>query len=71
MFWVKNAFQWGFCLSGHILCLVALFRENPYAGRKAIEEALAGNLCRCTGYHQIMSAALSAAEEAKTEAEPC
>jgi len=62
IFWEKNAFQCGFCLSGHILCLVALFRKDPHAGRKEIEDALAGNLCRCTGYQQIMAAALSAAE---------
>jgi aerobic-type carbon monoxide dehydrogenase small subunit (CoxS/CutS family) len=63
IFWGKNAFQCGFCLSGHILCLVALFRTNPHAGKKEIEEALAGNLCRCTGYQQILAAALSAARE--------
>ena len=58
-FWDHNAFQCGFCLAGQVLCTVALLRKKQNPTRGDIEEALAGNLCRCTGYQQIVTAALS------------
>jgi carbon-monoxide dehydrogenase small subunit len=60
-FWDDNAFQCGFCLSGHILCTVGMLRSNPAPCRDDVEDALAGNLCRCTGYQQILRAACKAA----------
>ena len=62
-FWDNNAFQCGFCLAGHVLCTVSLLRKKAKPTRADIEEALAGNLCRCTGYQQIVTAALSLSSE--------
>ena len=62
-FWDSNAFQCGFCLSGHVLCIVALLRHTPNPDRMQVREALAGCVCRCTGYQNIVAAALSAANE--------
>lgn len=55
-FWKKNAFQCGFCTPGHMLCAVALLRNEPAPSEEHIHDAIAGNLCRCTGYHQIVDA---------------
>lgn len=65
IFWESNAFQCGFCLSGNILCTVALLRNKPEAGLADVKEALAGNLCRCTGYQQIMAAAMTACDHSR------
>jgi carbon-monoxide dehydrogenase small subunit len=61
-FWTANAFQCGFCLAGQVLCTVAALRDNPAADPAERSSALAGNLCRCTGYQQIIVAASSARE---------
>ncbi len=58
-FWLQNGFQCGFCLAGHILCVVELLRQSPAATRGEIIDSLAGNICRCTGYQQIVKAAVS------------
>ena len=65
VFWESNAFQCGFCLAGHVLCTVALSRKNPDANLAEVKEALAGNLCRCTGYQQIVSAAVEAVSKCR------
>ena len=52
--------QCGFCTPGIVMSLYALWMRNPEPGRGAVEEALQGNLCRCTGYEPIIRAALSA-----------
>jgi carbon-monoxide dehydrogenase small subunit len=71
VFWDHNAFQCGFCLSGQVLCTVGLLRTRPKPSQQDIQEALAGNLCRCTGYQQILRAACKAAGlDADHEAEP-
>ncbi|MBA7697487.1 Nicotinate dehydrogenase small FeS subunit [subsurface metagenome] len=57
-----GAVQCGFCLPGMILTAKALLDENPNPTRQEVKEALAGNLCRCTGYVKIVDAVLSAAE---------
>jgi aerobic-type carbon monoxide dehydrogenase small subunit (CoxS/CutS family) len=51
-----GALQCGFCQPGMILSARALLNENPRPTRAQIREALAGNLCRCTGYTQIVQA---------------
>jgi carbon-monoxide dehydrogenase small subunit len=61
-FWDANAFQCGFCLSGSVLCTVALLRAEPSPSAEEIEDALAGNLCRCTGYQQIRAGVQDAAD---------
>jgi xanthine dehydrogenase small subunit len=51
--------QCGFCTPGIILSLFALFKSDPSPTRRSIEDALVGNLCRCTGYRSILDAALA------------
>jgi aerobic-type carbon monoxide dehydrogenase small subunit (CoxS/CutS family) len=58
-----NAFQCGFCAPGIILSAVELLAEHPRPSRHQVQEALAGNLCRCTGYEPIIQAVLAAGEE--------
>ena len=53
--------QCGYCTPGIVLSLTALLRRFPQADEGLIREALAGNICRCTGYSQIIDAALAAA----------
>ncbi len=57
------AAQCGFCTPGMILAAKALLDENPSPTRDEIREALAGNLCRCTGYENIINAVAAAAKE--------
>lgn len=52
--------QCGFCTPGIVMSLYGLWMANPNAGAQQIEEALQGNLCRCTGYEPIIKAALAA-----------
>ncbi len=51
-----GAVQCGFCTPGMILAAYSLLKENPHPSRREIVEALSGNLCRCTGYHDILRA---------------
>ena len=63
-FRAKHGLQCGFCTPGIILTVQAFLREHPAPSREAIREMLAGNLCRCTGYHFIVDAVVAAAESA-------
>src|SRR5208282_4208612 len=58
-----GAVQCGFCTPGMVLMSKALLDEIPAPTREEVEEALGGNLCRCTGYVKIVDAVLSAAEK--------
>ncbi|MFH1452656.1 MAG: (2Fe-2S)-binding protein [Armatimonadota bacterium] len=51
-----NAIQCGFCTPGMLMSAKALLMKNPEASDEDIKEAIAGNLCRCTGYKQIIEA---------------
>ncbi len=53
----KHASQCGFCTPGIVMSLFALYENEPSPDRQAIDDALAGNLCRCTGYRPIVDAA--------------
>ncbi|MCY8104997.1 xanthine dehydrogenase subunit E [Bacillus mojavensis] len=53
----EGGFQCGYCTPGMTIALKALFQENPQPTDEDIEEGLAGNLCRCTGYGGIMRSA--------------
>ncbi|PYM95497.1 MAG: (2Fe-2S)-binding protein [Candidatus Rokuibacteriota bacterium] len=57
----RGAAQCGFCTPGMLLAAKALLGENPTPTADAVREALAGNLCRCTGYTKIVEAVLAAA----------
>ncbi|MGE5594279.1 MAG: (2Fe-2S)-binding protein [Betaproteobacteria bacterium] len=59
------AVQCGFCTPGMLMAAAALLRENPEPTREEIARAISGNLCRCTGYHQIISAIEDAAARMK------
>jgi len=61
----KGAIQCGFCTPGMILAAKALLDSNPNPGDEEIREALQGNLCRCTGYLQIIEAVKQAAGRIK------
>ncbi|MER3456812.1 MAG: hypothetical protein C4304_08045 [candidate division GAL15 bacterium] len=60
-FWDNHGLQCGFCTPGILMTVVAFLRENPQPSREEIREALAGHLCRCTGYHNIVRAVEDAA----------
>ena len=57
--------QCGFCAPGMVMSTVALLAENPDPSEEDIRDALAGNLCRCTGYVQIVESVRSAAAKAR------
>jgi carbon-monoxide dehydrogenase small subunit len=57
------AFQCGYCTPGMIMAAKALCDRSPHPTVSEIKEALAGNLCRCTGYHQILEAIQAAGKE--------
>ncbi len=58
-----GATQCGFCTPGFVLTATAFLREHPSPSRSEIEEAISGNLCRCTGYLKIVRAIEAAARE--------
>ena len=60
----NNSFQCGFCAPGIVLAATELLEHNPNPTRHDVQEALAGNLCRCTGYEPIIEAVLSAGKGA-------
>jgi carbon-monoxide dehydrogenase small subunit len=55
--------QCGFCTPGIIMMTKALLRENPNPTESEVRFAIAGNICRCTGYAKIVDAVLAAAED--------
>lgn len=61
----KNGYQCGFCTPGMLLAAKALLDQNPDPSVDDIKEALEGNLCRCTGYEQIIESVSKAAQMMK------
>jgi carbon-monoxide dehydrogenase small subunit len=57
----QHALQCGFCTPGMVLATVSLLAEEPNPSEQAIRLGLEGNLCRCTGYHNIVKAVQAAA----------
>jgi carbon-monoxide dehydrogenase small subunit len=64
-FWEKHGLQCGFCTPGMIITAVDLLDRNPDPSEHEIREALEGNLCRCTGYQNIVKAVQYAAQKIK------
>jgi aerobic carbon-monoxide dehydrogenase small subunit len=62
-FRAEHGLQCGFCTPGMVLAAVSLLEENPQPSESEVRTALEGNLCRCTGYHNIVRAVLAAAGE--------
>jgi carbon-monoxide dehydrogenase small subunit len=64
-FWEKHGLQCGFCTPGMILSAVQLLNDTPKPSEGEIRRAIAGNLCRCTGYQHIVDAVQYAAKKMK------
>jgi carbon-monoxide dehydrogenase small subunit len=61
-FWNNHGLQCGYCTSGMIMTVVELLQRNPNPTNQEIRDGLEGNICRCTGYQNIVKAARAAAE---------
>jgi carbon-monoxide dehydrogenase small subunit len=61
-FWVNHGLQCGYCTPGMIMAATDLLRRNPDPSEDDVRHTLEGNLCRCTGYHNIVKAVLDAAK---------
>ena len=61
-FWEKHGLQCGYCTPGMIMTAVGLLKNNPHPTEEEIRHGLEGNLCRCTGYQNIVAAIKHAAE---------
>jgi aerobic carbon-monoxide dehydrogenase small subunit len=62
-FWEAHALQCGFCTPGFLMTLLPFLDENPDPSDDEIRHAISGNLCRCTGYQNIVDAVRRAAEQ--------
>lgn len=63
-----HGLQCGFCTPGMIMSIVDLLQQNPSPTAEEVRSWLEGNICRCTGYHNIIEAALAAAEKMRNSA---
>ena len=59
----NHGLQCGYCTPGMVMAAASFLHENPSPTEKEVREALEGNLCRCTGYHNIVKSVLAAAGE--------
>jgi carbon-monoxide dehydrogenase small subunit len=64
-FWEAHGLQCGYCTPGFLMTLVPFLQENPSPTEEEIREAISGNLCRCTGYQNIVEAVKLAAGKMK------
>ena len=60
-FHTEHGLQCGFCTPGMVMAAVSLLAENPHPSEEDVRVGLEGNLCRCTGYHNIVRAVMAAA----------
>jgi carbon-monoxide dehydrogenase small subunit len=67
-FWNEHGLQCGFCTPGMIMASVGFLQRNPNPSEDEIRTGLEGNLCRCTGYHNIVKAVQAAAQQMQAEA---
>ena len=61
-FWNNHGLQCGYCTAGMIMTVTELLQRNPTPSAEQVRAGLEGNICRCTGYHNIVKATLAAAE---------
>jgi aerobic carbon-monoxide dehydrogenase small subunit len=62
-FWNKHGLQCGYCTPGMIMAAADLLKRNPDPSEAEVRHGLEGNLCRCTGYHNIVAAVLEASKD--------
>jgi carbon-monoxide dehydrogenase small subunit len=62
----NHGLQCGYCTPGFVMAITSLLKENPNPTEAEVRSGLEGNICRCTGYHNIVKAALAAASSATT-----
>ena len=67
-FHTEHGLQCGFCTLGMVMAIVSLLKESPHPTEDEVRSALEGNLCRCTGYHNIVRAVLAAASDGQSAA---
>src|ERR1700712_4178618 len=67
-FRAEHGLQCGFCTPGMVMASAALLAENPHPTEQEVREGLEGNLCRCTGYHNIVRSVLNAADKLSGDA---
>lgn len=65
-FWEKHGLQCGYCTPGMIMASYQILKSNPNPSEEEIRKGLEGNMCRCTGYQNIVRAVQSAAEHMRT-----
>ncbi len=66
-FWDHHGLQCGFCTPGFLLTLVPFLKECPNPTEEEVRQAISGNLCRCTGYQNIVESALAAAAQLRSD----
>ncbi len=64
-FWEEHGLQCGFCTPGMLMSAYDLLQKNPNPSEQEVRHGLSGNLCRCTGYHNIVKAVQHAANQMK------
>jgi carbon-monoxide dehydrogenase small subunit len=69
-FMENHGLQCGYCTPGMIMAAISLLEENPHPSEREVRIGLKGNLCRCTGYHNIVKAVLAAADAAASRPAP-
>ncbi len=69
-FWKNHGLQCGYCTPGMIMAAADLLQRNPQPTEDEVRHGLEGNLCRCTGYHNIVKAVMDAATPAASAAAP-
>ena len=69
-FWEQHGLQCGFCTPGMIMSSIDLLHRNPSPSEAEIRAGLEGNICRCTGYHNIVNAVAAAAEQMRAPNAP-
>jgi carbon-monoxide dehydrogenase small subunit len=68
-FWEEHGLQCGFCTPGMLMVAMELLSKNPNPSEDDIRDEISGNLCRCTGYQNIVKAIVSAAIKMRTVTE--